>query len=246
MPDDFLTCEDVLKKHAKIINELLDAKLHKKKLDQIYDKIVDLYYAEMDKFLKEVKKAPASGKRVKHTKKPYWSEDLSMLWKHYHTCEKVYLSTPSNSRQLGNIREDFISAQNVFSKALKKAKRAFQRQQVYNLEKSNTSDPVEFWNSITCMGPKRSSGIPWEVVNENGESVTNKQQVLHRWMIDFRNLLTPPEATTLEAISFRQAIFEENENLLKSTANAEINIPFTTDEVKKIVDHAKKRKSPGD
>ncbi len=192
VPDSFMTSEEILKTHQNIITELLDAKLQQEDLDELYDRIVDMYYSEMDKFLKEIKKAPASGKKVRHTKKPYWTEELSALWKEYHTCEKEYLSTPEGSLNLTNSRDRFRTAQSRFNKTLKKARRAFQRQQVYNLEECNTADPIEFWNSIARMGPKRRTGIPWEVVNEEGETVTDKKQVLQRWMSDFCGLLTPP------------------------------------------------------
>ncbi len=168
------------------------------------------------------------------------------MWKHYHECEKVYLSTQNSDKNLKDRRDKFRSAQNAFSKAIKKARRAFQRKQVYNLEECNTKDPVEFGNCIARMGPKRRSGILWEIVGDNNECITDKQHVLNKWKDDFKGLLTPPETNDAEAKKFEEHIHRENEDLINnSPTNEEINIAFTYDEVRKIVNHAKKGKAPG-
>ena len=89
-----MTSEETLKKHSQLISDLLDSKLRQAELDQVYDRIVDMYYEEIKAFLKEVKKTPASSRNIRHTKKPYWTEELSAMWKQHHDCEKVYLATP--------------------------------------------------------------------------------------------------------------------------------------------------------
>ncbi len=71
IPAGFMTSEETLLKHSQLISDLLDSKLRQAELDKIYDRIVDLYYGEMETFLKEVKKSPASSRNIRHTKKPY-------------------------------------------------------------------------------------------------------------------------------------------------------------------------------
>ena len=174
IPDTFLTSDEILIKYNEVITDLLKEKIEQEEMDKIYDKIVNMYYQEMSNFLKEIRKSPSSGKKARFTKRPYWSEELSLLWKTYHEAEKYYLSLQNGHVELSLARTKFIEAQNEFNKTLKKCKRSHQRKQVYDIEEANVNDPIEFWNSIARLGPRKASGIPWEIIDENGSLVTSK------------------------------------------------------------------------
>ena len=56
----------------------------------MYDKLVKMYHKELSCFLKEAKRTQNSKQRLRHTKKPYWDENLSILWADFHTEEKLF------------------------------------------------------------------------------------------------------------------------------------------------------------
>ncbi len=65
----------------------------------------------------------------------------------------------------------------------KKKKRLFDRKRVHDLEEANVSDPNEFWKHITSLGPKGKASIPWEIVDDSGNIVTDKTCILDKWKL---------------------------------------------------------------
>ena len=176
-------------------------------MDELYDKFVKVYHEEIAKFLKVAKVAPKSRKSLRHVKKPYWNEDLSVLWDEFHQAEPKYIKMDRGEREYQSSRTDFLQKQKIFDKANKKARRSFQRRQIYDLEEANTNDPIAFWRHINSLGPRKSSGIPCEVWGDDGSIITNHDDVLNKWKKDFGSLLTPPSGTL------------NNRDYLKNTLN---------------------------
>ena len=143
-------------------------------------------------------------------------------------------------RAFASLKSDFHEKQKQFDKLLKRKKRSFQRSQVYNLERANTEDPVVFWNHITSLGPKSKQSIPWEVYDDDGSTLTSRQDVLKRWEIDFQGLLTAPDDRPEEQKAFDSNIIKSNRKREKelietNDINHAINIDFSKEEVSKIV-----------
>ena len=85
-----------------------------------------MYHSEMAKFLKEIKATPSSAKCVKVTKRPYWTEELSIAWKVYLEAEKIYLNTNANAPNLVTVRNTFRDTHNAFTKLHKKTRHTYQ------------------------------------------------------------------------------------------------------------------------
>ena len=116
---------------------------------------------------------------------------------------------------------------------MKRSKRSYERSKVHELEKANTENPTDFWQTIARLGPKKSSKIPWEVEFENGEITCNKEEVLKKWKNDFEGLLTPPTANSVEQ-EFLKEIKSSNrqrESNFDNAHNMEINQDFALEEV---------------
>ncbi len=116
--------EEALANSSNLISKLLDEKLAQECMGKAYDEIITLYHTEMSKFLKEIEVAPSSAKSVRFTKRPYWTEELSISWKQYYEAERVYLNTKADDPNLVNVRTKFRETHNSFTKLYKKNRRA--------------------------------------------------------------------------------------------------------------------------
>ena len=74
--------------------------------------------------------------------KPYWNENLKILWDK--TCEhkKIWLKLKGCGTKKKRVREQFITSSNKFDKLLRKEKRRYQmrqKQQLLNLSTENNT-----------------------------------------------------------------------------------------------------------
>ena len=118
----------------------------------------------------------------------------------------------------------------MFDKELRKSKRSFQRRQMHDLEEINSNDPTAFWKYINNLGPKKKSNIPWEIVDEHDNLVTEHDIVLERWKHDYEHLLKPPDDATPQQLAFKDSIERSNaereHNWTEENDNTYINRDF--------------------
>ena len=73
-----------------------------------------------------------------------------------------------------------------------KAKRKFQLDEQKRLSEKllNTDNPKEFWRRIGEIGManERKPQIPLEVIDDAGNLLTNKKDVIDKWKNDYQNL----------------------------------------------------------
>ena len=225
--------------------------MEQEELDTVYTNFVDVYICEMKKYMKVVGATPKSKKLFKHKLKPYWSEELEQKWCIFHEAEKLYRKCPKQSPGYVDLRKRFIDSQNDFDKSLRCTKRSYNRRQIYELEKANVSNPTEFWKFIARLGPKTKKSIPWEVVMNDGNVLTEHSEELDARIEAFHSLLTPSMEQTREQQRHRDNIEESNrsrkESLLNhpEEINESINTDFNKEEVQKIVLGSKNGKAPG-
>ena len=200
IPSEFMTSDKRLKQCADTIESMLSSKLSQEGVDGVYEDMLSMYCQEIGDFLKEIKRTPKSKKAVKWTRKAYWCEELSECWLAYHEAEKQMLGCRKYKASYQNLRESFLLAQKNFDKLLRKKCRSYERR-VHHLEKVNENDPVEFWRCISRMGPKASKQVPWEVLDEEGNSIFDEAYVLNKWKCDFQDLLMPPTPTDLAKLT---------------------------------------------
>ena len=134
----------------------------------------------------------------------------------------------------------------TFDKHNKHRKREYQRQQVLNIEKANTEDPAAFWDFFQKLNPHKKQGILWEIY-KNGEICVNKCKVWDHWTEEFAGLLTTPKGDRAAQERLRK-ITDDNrdrEVLMDTDVEKEFNMPFTIEEIQKVLNKAKLGKAPG-
>ena len=93
LPEEFMTGNDVLSKCSDLIDAIIESRGIQEEVDIVYDQFVKVYHEEISNFLKVAKVATKSRKSLRHVKKPYWNEHLSVLWQSFHEAELKYLKT---------------------------------------------------------------------------------------------------------------------------------------------------------
>ena len=85
-------------------------------------------------------------------------------------------------------RQRFIDAQSVFDKTYRQEERRYRFDQLNNLEKTVTSDPKQFWDTLKTLGPRKKCDITMEVYNGNGVIVNDTGVVLEKWRDEYNML----------------------------------------------------------
>ena len=81
----------------------------------------------MDKSLRKKNVNPKAKKRLRHSLKPFWNEQLSGLWQDVCQKENSYLRASQNTVSRNILRKQFLDAQHMFDKTYKEEKRIFQQ-----------------------------------------------------------------------------------------------------------------------
>ena len=73
----------------------------------------------MSEFFTEVNSTPYARKALKHTPKPYWTEELSELWKELYIAKKCFIKTSKEDHRYQSIFTEFKERRHTFDKTLK-------------------------------------------------------------------------------------------------------------------------------
>ena len=63
---------------------------------------------------------------------------MTNLWLSFHEAEKKYVNVSHKDKEYQGLKLDFFQKQKAFDKENKKARRSFQRKQMYALEEEKT------------------------------------------------------------------------------------------------------------
>ena len=138
---------------------------------------------------KNIKNKIGLNNKKRRTKKPWWSEELTVVWNELCIKEKAMLRSDIKLKRTK--RDEFLRHRKVFNREVQKAKRKFWRQKQNEIEQLETSDQKSFWKEIgkIGIGQERKKEIPCEVILPNGETSCNIEDVLEVWKTGFANLL---------------------------------------------------------
>ena len=139
-------------------------------------------------------------KRKLFSKKPYWNKELEELWQPMHKAENAFLNCSSNHLERKKFLEVRKNSQCSFDKRYRFYKRHFQRGQVLNLNKIQTSNPKRFWSEINKLGPRRVWKIPMEVMGHDGNPVIGLSEVINGWERDFKDLFSSEKILMISII----------------------------------------------
>ena len=244
VPQNFMTDNESKAALLSLINQIEQSRDSQQEINTIYDDIVNLYICEMKKHFHFTMDTPSSNKKVRFTRKPWWNEELTSLFKDMKSAEHNYLKSKRKGNQSRELRNVFKHKQDIFDKTIKRTKRNFQRSKSLLLEEVNSSDPNAFWNYIKELGPKKKKNIPWECYTESGELSCDKSDILDNWKNEFEKLYNPSSG---ESSPFMDFIKKDNSDFdkLPSDNSSSINLPFSKPEVSKVVNRSKNNKAPG-
>ena len=243
---EYLHKTDNAQKCLESIKEIERQRVMQERLDDQYNRLVELFIDDMNKFYKPLTGCKVSKKGLKHTTKPWWRVELTELWKLLKECERKYTRHKRYAPGFNLCRAKFIEAQRNFDKNVKRSKRAYLGRRVLEIESSNTDNPRAFWEFIQGLSPRKIACIPCEVVLD-WVQVTDPTRVLQHWSNEFHSLLTSPTPTEDQAQHLRH-IQESNRRELEmiiSPENEGMNDDFSDEEIVKLRNHAKIRKAPG-
>ncbi len=223
-------------------------------VDIMYNKILDVIINEMNVNIpyKDININKRTKKRFK-CNKPYWNDELSNLWSNMHEHEKAFLKYKGNNKATkSELRQAFMISRKVFDKKLRYFDRRYHRGLDLEIEDFCTKDPKEFWRHVQNLGPRKSSSVPIEIVDENGNVSNNVNEVLNKWKDDFETLYTGKsqqdehfDDVFLDTANQQRIHLEQQMLEPLFIQNKSLNKNFTIEEIKKCVNKAKNNKAVG-
>ena len=186
---------------------------------------------------------PASHKRDRHSAKPFWTNELSVLWGTVKKSGKIFIQS-KKQRKRKNQLLNFPHNQHLFDREFRKAKRKYNRKIQCNIEILHSNRPTEFWEEVNKLGPTKKDNIPLEVYNEQNEIINDIPSVLGKWENDFKVLYNFESKDAGFKETFYNDILLRKQNLENRVSGAKVlNKEFTNIEITKVLTKSKLEKS---
>ncbi len=246
IPDDFMQSPNISQAIGKLIDDILLVRENQGEVDHMYDKVVRTIFDEMQNKLTPISK---TGRRKNTPFRPYWCAELSDLWRKTYDSERIYVKFKGHRTVKEQLRQNFISNRNNFDKTLRQKQRAYRRGLLVDMEECDTSNPRKFWKHIHSLGPRKSSSIPWEVYDSDGNITCDKNTVLKTWEREYNCLFNDNNGIYdddfLRDILSTKAHLERNMQDPLFTSNMSLNNSLSLEEVRKVVKKSKLGKACG-
>ncbi|MES9880789.1 MAG: reverse transcriptase family protein [Sedimenticola sp.] len=181
-----------------------------------------------------------SNRRMR-VRKPWWNDGLQTLWNDMCSAERTWLKCRNGQKH--TFKHVYVQARRLFDQNVQRRKRNYwfdmQREMIENANHNNN----DFWKFIGRVGTRdnRKQEIPMEFINEDGELVTEHNEVLEKWKTDFCSLLNP-SADNLVELDQVDVMYNVDDNV---NDMHQLACDFTMSEVKTAVYKVKKNRSAG-
>ena len=190
VPSDFMSAPEIKSLVASLVTQL-----NSHNLDHVYSQLCDKIVFEMEKNVphKEIR-INLTVKNKKSRKKPWWNNDLTMVWNTVRHAEQRWLkASPSDKR---DHKLDYLKKRRFFDQCVQKAKRSVWIKNQDDLL-ALQGNSAEFWHHIGKIGmaQERKNRIPFEIIDGNGLHVTDHELVLKAWSSAFEGLLNNVDKT---------------------------------------------------
>ena len=113
--------------------------------------------------------------------KPFWNETLTELWNTVRQKERDYLKCRDSNNIRSKKRQEYKRTRNLFDSISEAPNGLTDEQKILDIENTVSRDPNEFWPKINKLGPRKSSSVPCEVIDKNGQDLKDRQSVLDTW-----------------------------------------------------------------
>ena len=138
----FLRSDESCRALIVVIEDIERTRANPANTDVIYNDWCRIYHEEMKKWFRTKNIHPSAMKGLKKCKKPFWNDNLQILWRKVHESENNYLSAKNGCRQ--QLLHQFRVCQKHFDRDYRKAKRRYEYEKQENIEILCTSNPKEF------------------------------------------------------------------------------------------------------
>ena len=207
-------------------------------IDSMYSNFVSTVKTEMNDKLNQRRirlKDSVRSNKLRRSKKPWWTEELSRMWNDMCDAEKKWRRDTGNLRRKSELKQRFLTLRKSFDQTVQRTKRHYWFQMQSDIENLNKNNTQEFWKTIgkIGVGNERRKRIPFEV-EVNGRITRDNKTVLETWKNSFQNLLNPNNVTSN---------ITQGDGVSHSEFN--FNSDITRDEVYKAISRAKIGKSAG-
>ena len=157
-------------------------------IDTTYQELLDIIYDEMNSQLQYKDYTPGTKSRRKYSK-PYWNDDLQLLWTKTRDAEKKYLKWRGDNTQRNYLRRRFLEHRKHFDKELRLTKRWDNALQRDHIQQLRTDDPKGFWDAIRKLGPGNATHLNTDKVKlDHGSTSMDPKLVMAKWKTDFEAL----------------------------------------------------------
>ncbi len=235
-----------------VIDCIIMSRENQENIDMLYENLCSAITTEMENEVpfKEFNVSDNTRKKFK-SNKPFWNDELKILWSEMHEKEKIFCRCKKNNREKKKFKNDFIYARKVFDKSLKFHERSYNRGHTIEIEKVCTTNPNAFWQHIKNLGPKSKNKIPVEIILEDGTTINKTDEVYNKWKSDFEGLYNPNDNNPSFNKKFKKEcsdtklLFENNMLDPLYLPNISLNKDITIQEVNFVVNKAKNNKACG-
>ena len=169
---------------SRAIEELISAielcRETQNEIDNLYSNLTHKIINEMESAVPKYNPSPQTNKRFK-SKKPFWNDNLQLKWEILREKEKLFLNCRGNKNMRARKRHEYNCARDSFDKLLRQSERSYRRTVASEIENMATNNPNEFWSKIKTLGPRKSTEIPMEVIDDDGSVSSNPERVFDVW-----------------------------------------------------------------
>ena len=170
-----------------IINVLVQRGHTQNELNELYTKFVNILHSEMGRNLKTYE---SKSKNMRTGfKKPWWNNELKILFQKARTAEKNYLKKRKTGDNSSELRRIYVDKRKHFDKEYRRQKRIYLANNQAKLCELKTHDPKKFWEEISKVGPKNNKAqIPKELVLQDGTVTSDINVILKKWENNYKRL----------------------------------------------------------
>ena len=269
LSDTFFESDHIRNVINNTITRINQAQINTEHITETYQNLIEGLHEKMDEVLdlKKVSQHKLKQKNPKYSK-PFWNEELSLLWKEACKAEKEFLKSKGNRNHKNRLRTTYQNKRRTFDRAFRTAERRYNATRRENIEDLNQNNPKEFWKEVNRLGPQKNTQPDFRTKTENGSLETSPSKIKEKWKNDFEHLYNNPPGADFDDAYLESKIQENRERELladhhipdnasgtmfttKEVKNMEsldetyLNLPITVEEVKCAIDKAKKGKAPG-
>ena len=220
-------------------------------MDRSYAEFVQIIRSDMDKHLKFFDIGPNVKRyQKKRMNAQFWNEKLDELFHDARKAEKRFLKSKGAINEKMELKMIFRQKRKLFDKAFRQEERKHIKKQHEELHHMRTNDPKEFWRRINELGPKKTKDdIPLETIDQDGNTITDPDEVLGHWKHDYEKLFHDDtnedfDEDFLNEVKTRNELTLNDESVCND-GNDKLNDPITRTEVLDAIRKCKMRKAAG-